>query len=338
MVVATGCSRAADHGDGSSSESRVVVTLGSEGNEPNGLAVSGSDVYWASVAWDSDAGPSGWGTVQTVTTDGGAVTVLGAGLLPLSVVADDANVYWTTMESRDDAGVQIQGAQILRTPRAGGTTTVLLSGANITAALAIDAQNLYWGAGATAGATGGVVMAMPLAGGTPTTLATASTGQNVDAVAADGEAVYWATHMYSQANVPSGTLSKVTLATRVVSTLAATELPAAVTVGPSGVYWTDNGRVLTVGLDGGPVTTIATSDTGTTGPVAIDAASVYWSDAANIWKAPLGGGAPTVLAPLRQGYGAATGLAVDGTSVYWATTVACASSIGCAAVEKVTPK
>jgi sugar lactone lactonase YvrE len=332
LALATaGCSRASSGSGGG----RVVVTLATEGNEPNGLAVSGSDVYWASVAWDDDAAPSGWGSVQTVTIDGGAVNVLGEGVSPLSVVVDDTNVYWTTLGSLDDAGAPIQSGQILRTPRAGGATTVLLSGASATTALAIDAQNLYWGS-QQGGANS--IVAMPLKGGTPTTLAIAPTGMNIDAIAVDANAVYWVTHMYSADNVPSGTVSKQLLATGVASTLAATQLPAAMAVGPGGVYWTDSAKVLMVGLDGGPVTTLAATTTGPMGPIAVDSANVYWADAEGIWKAPLAGGSPELLAPFTQGRGGATGLAVDEASVYWATTVSCTSPIGCAAVAKVTPK
>jgi hypothetical protein len=247
-------------------------------------------------------------------------------------------VYWSTIESVDDAGAAVEKSQILRTPRGGGAATVLLSDANITTALAIDGQNLYFGGRSSSAGATGALMAMPLSGGAATTLATPPAGMNIDAVAVGGQAVYWATHMYSQDNVPSGTLSKLVLATGAVSTVAATVLPAAVAVGAGGVYWTDNGKVLMVGLEGGSATVIATSETGVTGPVAVDATSVYWSDGASIWKAPLGGGTPTALASLAQGWGGATGLAVDEASIYWATQAPCASSLGCALVQKVTPK
>jgi hypothetical protein len=40
---------------GSTSSPVTIVTLGSVGNEPNGMAVDGNEVYWTSIDWQSAA-------------------------------------------------------------------------------------------------------------------------------------------------------------------------------------------------------------------------------------------------------------------------------------------
>ncbi|HTQ43804.1 MAG TPA: hypothetical protein VMI75_13675 [Polyangiaceae bacterium] len=342
-VVGGGCGGGGGH---AANENPIVetLTLGLEGNEPNGLALQGSALYWASVAWDSDAAPhgSGYGYLQTVSTDGGGVRILGAGYLPDAVVADATNVYWTTLDVLDDAGSATPGGRIQRTPRAGGATTILFEGSLIAGSgdsnlsgLALAANHLYWAAN-TSG-SGVTIMTMPVDGGTAVPLAVLPVGQNLDCIAASADAVYWATHEFSMNNVPSGSVMKQPLAGGPPVTLAKTSLPVAMAVGPSGVYWTDNGSVRSVALDGGPTVLLALDPDGVAGAIAIDATSVYWTTGNGIAKAPIGGGSPATL--VSSGSGVGSDLVVDDTSVYWTTVVPCSSRpAACAAVQKVTPK
>jgi hypothetical protein len=100
------------------------------------------------------------------------------------------------------------------------------------------------------------------------------------------------------------------------------DTPTVITVGPAGVYWATNpppdagaGSIMTCGIDGGAVTTLATQ-TGVPGSPAVTATEVYWTnESLGVLTCPLAGCAgqtPFVFAPL-----AAKGLAIDATNVYW---------------------
>jgi hypothetical protein len=102
-----------------------------------------------------------------------------------------------------------------------------------------------------------------------------------------------------------------------------------------------------VSLDGGTAVTLAS---GQDGPhrIAVDSTSVYWMNSGDgfangddvVMKVPLGGGTPVMLASRpysalgpRESYG----IAVDATSVYWASDIQ-QGTVATGAVMKVTPK
>ena len=115
-------------------------------------------------------------------------------------------------------------------------------------------------------------------------------------------------------------------------TLAANQDPTSVAVDGTSVYWTvlpprlpgeggpPEGAILKAPLGGGAVTTLASVLAVDFGAVLVDDTSIYWSNNAGmtdqVMKADKTDGRnPTVLA--RPGY--VVGLAIDFTSVYWAT-------------------
>jgi hypothetical protein len=292
------------------------------------MAVAGGEVYWASVDWESDSGPSGTGSVQRVSVEGGAAEIVGMGLLPYAVAANATSVYWTENPASDQT-------RILRAPRGGGAPTVLYTGGFVTTGIALDEQgNLYWGSRQQA--SGGALLKMPAGGGNPVVLATSPVPNRLctsGCIAVDATSVYW---------VPNGPgpLLKVPRAGGSSISLASTQGVSALAVAPQGVYWMDAAAIRTVGLDGGAVRTIASVTYGA--GMTVDSANVYWistTDTASlVEKAPLAGGAPSTVATLPiQGLGPPTALAVDDTSVYLAATIP-GCTLGCAAVEKITPK
>jgi hypothetical protein len=329
-------SEGGDGGSGSCSigagGSPTVTTLVDYGVEPNGISVAQGEVYWATVNWGSDAGPSGTGTLQRISTGGGAVTVLGTALLPYAVAADGSSVYWTTGAS-PEAG--LSGGQLLVTPVAGGAATVLAEGIS---GIALGPTGVY-------GVQGATIVLVPFDGGLVTSVVSPSPGQGVQCFATDATNLYWAAGVNGDA-----TLMKMPLAGGESSTLATTKGCGSVAVGSSTVVWADTtGRIFSVPVGGGPATTLYSSDPedpyAAAGPVAVDCDSVYFATGAAVLKAPLAGGAPTTLAPLVPGWGTATGLAFDDTSLYFVTqdppsdaSAACANGLGCASVQKVTPK
>jgi hypothetical protein len=137
--------------------------------------------------------------------------------------------------------------------------------------MAVDSSNIYWAACSTDTATGGSVFQVPFIGGSPTTLAGGEAYTN--AIASDGQFVYFGTN--------DGTLAKVPIGGGTVTTLISdSSLGAAadVAVDSAYVYWaneSDPGSVFRIPLQGGVVETLAT---GQVSPyaIAVDASSVYW--------------------------------------------------------------
>jgi hypothetical protein len=306
---------------------RIVTTVGSSGVEPNGIAVWGTDVYWASVAWGSDAGPSGTGWLQTVSTDGGPVTILGTAQIPFGVAVDATDVYWT---SAADSNADTSGGLLRMTPRSGGATKVLAASVQGIGNLALGPTGVYWVA------TDGSVMRTPLGGGTASTVVSPPMGEAIFCFAVDESNLYWAS---GSSGNSSSSIRKMPLAGGAPVTLASGLGCGSLAVGSSFVVWDDLQGIHSVPVDGGATTTVLSNPNGGYAPVAVDCGFAYWSSGTQVMKAPLSGGPPTMLAPLVAGWGTATGFAFDGTSLYFATqTPACSDPLGCAVVEKVTPK
>ncbi len=96
-----------------------------------------------------------------------------------------------------------------------------------------------------------------------------------------------------------------------VTTLATGVTAGGVVATPSGVYWAADGTVF--GASGNIVATLRTA----TSSVTADVTSIYSGTANGIVRLPLDGGAPTTLA---TGDTAVSDLAVDATTIYWAST------------------
>jgi hypothetical protein len=108
-------------------------------------------------------------------------------------------------------------------------------------------------------------------------------------------------------------------------TLATSPDPRFLVVDAKNVYWTDDGdgssggAVLSVPIDGGTVTTLATGLV-SPGGIAVDASNVYWVDfgvlnpPGDVMKVALGGGTPVTLATSS---GTPTHMTIDANNVYW---------------------
>lgn len=325
-------------------------TLASTPGESAGIALQGTNVYWLVSTSDSDAGPYGSGHLLTMPTAGGTVTTLATAPRPHAVAADATNVYWTT-ENVDPTSTT--GGGLLRmTPRAGGPTTTIATGLQMAASqVALGPTGVYW-LSAGGSSAGTILMQTPLGGGTATTIFSPPYAVEIRAFAVDATNVYWAEFDSPVGKNAVATLDivKMPLAGGTQVTLASTppctgSSPcAALVVGSSSVFWSDGAGVESVPIGGGAVTTLVPRQS--VEPVAVDSGFVYLAafaqqvPFAQLLKVPLSGGTPTLLASLAESLDYLTGVAGDGTGLYFATTEYCADGgfAPCAFVKKVTPK
>jgi hypothetical protein len=230
----------------------------------------------------------------------------------VAIAVDTTSVYWSTV-----AGT------LMKVPLGGGTSQTLASPNTTVFFLAVDATSVYW----TETLTGGSLVKVPIAGGATQTLAAeATTGQDYGSIAVDATSVYY----LASAAPGAGVVARMPVNGGTPQTLVSGSPSLRDFVGvncplpPAGcnattVYWMAStvdagaGTLTSVPADGGMQATLASG----LSPVAIavNPASVYWSNTDNpsaVMKVPVGGGMPVTLAS-----GHPTGIAVDGTSVYW---------------------
>jgi hypothetical protein len=161
-----------------------AVELASEGSSAFvfGVAANSSSVYWTNEQFD---------TISALPLDGGAMTTVASGTThPYRIAVGSTAVYWTTGFPPSPLMTAPLGGE----PDGGTATTLAVSGSSSASDLALDSTNVYW-----TDPLEGVVLSVPLTGGTVTTIAS---GQGEPgAVAVDSSYVYWA-------NYQTGTIVK----------------------------------------------------------------------------------------------------------------------------------
>lgn len=315
-----------------------TMTPGSEGGEADGTADSsspgdasedattGEDASAADVAPRGDAAPPA--EDASFTPDGGST---GDGAPPPADAppadapsADstpvDAGACSTSLSS-DPANCGSCGHDCL-----GGTCTnsqcqpIVLAATSGSVGIAIDSSYVYW-ANDTAGSSGIFKISKGLTSkGTPTAVVTGASYVNVQGLAADGTYVYWTIKTaagYVQRALPTGA----SLTTLTVSTLDQPDW-IAVTVNGADVVWTNQGSNEIMST---PVNSmIATpKQLNITGEVGTQPAGIALDSTSVYYATKVTGGGEAESVPLDGGavsvLGADTyaGITVDNANVYW---------------------
>jgi hypothetical protein len=173
---------------------QTVVKLPTAGGAPTALAEPlGGDPYELAV---DDTGFYFWVEgvgIEHMPLEGGGASLLAPGSLADHVqhlVVNGGNVYWSLIHS----DVSLSFTALMSVPASGGTPTLLSS--DPVFGFATDGANIYWTVSKCDDSVAnpycsGSLQKMPVGGGTPITLASGWTFNDVSAVAVDATSVYW---------------------------------------------------------------------------------------------------------------------------------------------------
>ena len=287
----------------------VVTTMAS--TDPLYVGSDGTSVYWnvlGGAVYKAPISAPGPVTATMLANPGGQ---------PTALVVDSSSVFWST-----------SSGDVWTIPSAGGTAKTIVTVSE--GGLAIDGTNLYWGGivpSMGAGARGSI-LAMALAGGAITTVATLGISQEPTALAADGTNVYCETSAAGGPVIQSVPRAGGTAVTLTQIAVAAQSLAA----GGGEVYWAEQDTNGIPPLDstimevpssppGGTRVTLATGQS-TVGPIVTDGVNVFWANSCDPPTKPcsavleLTPGA-TQVRVVASGQTSVNGIAVDGTRVYW---------------------
>jgi hypothetical protein len=287
-----------------------VVTLASGQDNPTGLAVDDSNVYWTNGVPDGSVMK-----VNKMGSDAGPITLASDQGLPLGLTVSPGNVYWTN---------NTEPGTVLGVLTGGGTVSTLATGQGTPAYLAYQNDYLFWTNSTGDGGSGSVAkVLLKKMTDSPVSLATDQNGPL--GIALDDTSVYWT-------NSPGGTVMKVGLDGGAAVTLAEGQAtPGLLAVRAPFVFWVNEmGDVMKMLVDGGSQGAVVPSmDMDFPSAIATDETYVYWSNQGTISKAPLGGGAVTLLTVSVSPM--ANFMVVDDASLYW-------TDANTNSVMKLTPK
>jgi hypothetical protein len=204
----------------------------------NAIAVSGSTVFWVAGA----TGHDGAIMAATVGTASGGHVLYGSQPFPEAVVTDGTFVYWTNWGTFDSMGNYNADGAVLKAPITGaGPVTTLASNQLAPAAIAIDANNVYW---TNAGKLGGENLPAP---GTGSVMQVSKSGTGITVLDANeavplgitvsASTVYWCEYTLSSPgqiqSIPIGGGARVAIAADLSD-------PFGITISGKTIVWSDS--------------------------------------------------------------------------------------------------
>ncbi len=247
------------------------------------------------LAWIENPGGCCSGNLRAVPLAGGSVLELAAPASPQRLSrAPDGTLKWTESSPYPSADSALR----FRSPA--GSVGTLLESFGPSAALAVDASDVYC-------AQGWWIKRVPRAGGTPERFAQA--GFTIGALALDADFVYW--------EQTDGSIARKPKAGGIVEGISSGNgIEPALVVAQGKVLWVDSpDRIRVAPLGGGPASDFAS---GLAYPTALvtDGEFAYFNaqDAGLLMRKPIGGGELEIVTSF--GGGSLTTLAVDATHLY----------------------
>jgi hypothetical protein len=259
------------------------------------IAVTANYVYVTS---------SSSGTVSRIPRQGGAPVVrVAAQELPLGIAVDSTNVYWANYTSRT----------IMKVPLEGTTPELLATVTQPPGKVAVDATHVYWLSSLFPEGTLGRV---PIAGGTPVTLADGAEVVGAENLVVVGQWVYWTN--FGPAGGSAGSLNKMPVNGGAITTLLTSiDAPSGLAISEGQAYVAYRAGVYRVSVDGGSPTQLVPNSLALA--VAADSTGLYvgfGNDSAGMGLGRIAPGElqPTSLADFTKGISA---VALEGTDVFW---------------------
>jgi sugar lactone lactonase YvrE len=262
VAVRDGWVYVTEKGHDDASDGRVVrmpaagglVEILAQGQErPNRIFLSSTHAYWTTTSLDG-------GVYRTALDgDGGVEMVADQQHLPLGVVADDGNVYWTA-----------NGRVMAQPIGAPGTSAAVTPLMNTPSFLALDGDGLYVTDEASTDAGG--IYRVDLDGGPPTQLGEAT--PNANALTLCNSVLYFTTLAD-----PGGVYSVTTDGNGLESLTLGQKRPTEVACDGARVYWATlaDGSLWWTPAGGGAVQLLVDGQLAPNG-VAVDADYVYWTN------------------------------------------------------------
>ena len=255
-----------------------LVTLATGEIFPRHIVVDGVNIYWTTEIAVKKM-PIAGGVPMTIASDSGA---------PQGITVDTQHVYWTTNTSR-----------LMRASTDGSDVTELINGSATSFAftgLALDESQIYWASRGIIDSNDGSVMKMPIQGGPVTTLATGQSDPS--RIVVDVNNVYWTNVGDFNKNVglmkiPINGGTPTTLVSTQTATFGRYAAVAGVFVDAKNVYWTArgtakyddyDGTVMSMPIDGGVPTTLASAMLGVTEDITVRRCSVYFAAGGNLHR------------------------------------------------------
>lgn len=234
------------------------------------IAVDGSNVYWS----------DGASTLTSVPIHGGAPDVSSGLDKVCGVAVDDGAIYWSTCGS--------SGGTITRSPKPGGSTVQLVTGASTPRFLRPSPSEIVY-AGNDASGNAGIYAVDKVAGGTPRTI---SKAVDPDDLVLDGTDAWWADFGLGAGDC-AGNIESVPIAGGTATVGPALCRPLSVALDANNVYAVLFGPSSSAGIDttsvieyprtGGATKTIADKLLRAVA-VLVDDTSIYWGSGDGIFR------------------------------------------------------